>query len=99
MRAIIYTRTSTKNQSTDSQLVALKTMVDRSNFELVDIIEDIGVSGGKTQHDRKGMKQLMLMVNQRQVDVVCVYSVDRLGRKLTDVLEIAERMEEIGRCS
>lgn len=96
MRAVIYLRCSTVNQSTDLQLEPLKELVKRSNYELVEVIEDKGVSGSKTSTERKGMSKLMMMVNRREVDVVCVYSVDRIGRKLTDVINTAEIFNQKG---
>jgi len=96
MRAVIYTRTSTNKQSTGSQLEPLKTLVSRSGYELVEIIEDTGVSGTILGKSRNGMGRLMAMVNRREIDVVCVYSVDRLGRKLTDILSIAEQLTDKG---
>lgn len=97
MRAVIYTRTSTTHgQRTDSQLEVLKTLVSNCGYDLVDIIEDIGVSGTKPGYTRDGMKKMMAMVNRREVDVVCVYSVDRIGRKLTDILSIADNLTEKG---
>ena len=96
MRAVIYTRTSTNKQSTAMQLEPLQTLVERSGYELVEIIEDEGVSGTILGNNRNGMSRLMHMVNRREIDVVCVYSVDRIGRKLTDVLSIAEQLNEKG---
>jgi len=96
MRAVIYTRCSTHQQSTDLQLEPLKDLVSRSGYELIEIIEDKGVSGSKTSSERKGMAKLMKMVNRREIDVVCVYSVDRLGRKLTDVINTAEIFNQKG---
>ena len=96
MRAVIYTRTSTLQQRTDIQLEALKTLVANSGYDLVNIIEDVGVSGTKLGNTRDGMKKLMAMVNRKEVDIVCVYSVDRIGRKLTDILSIAEHLTEKG---
>lgn len=96
MRAIIYTRTSTKKQSTDMQLDLLHSMVKRSGYELVEVIEDVGVSGTILGANRDGMGKLMKMVQRREVDVVLVYSVDRIGRKLTDILTIAEQLNEKG---
>ena len=96
MRAVIYTRTSTNKQSTGSQLEPLKTLVERSGYELVEIIEDEGVSGTILGNNRNGMSRLMHMVNRREIDIVCVYSVDRIGRKLADVLSIAEQLNEKG---
>ena len=94
MRAVIYTRTSTSSQRTDMQLDALNELVKRSGYELVDTIEDCGVSGTIIGSKRDGMKRLMKMVQRREVDVVCVYSVDRIGRKLTDILNISEQLNE-----
>jgi len=96
MRAVIYTRTSTKQQRTDMQLDALHTLVKNSNYELVDVIEDVGVSGGKKGRTRAGMVQLMEMVNRREVDVVCVYSVDRIGRDMSDILSLVQELDQKG---
>ena len=96
MRAVIYSRCSTALQTTDLQVEPLKELVKRSGYELVEIIEDKGVSGSKTSAERKGMSKLMKMVNRREVDVVCVYSVDRIGRKLTDVINTAEIFNQKG---
>jgi DNA invertase Pin-like site-specific DNA recombinase len=96
MKAVIYSRTSTSAQSTGIQLEALNEMVKRSGYDLVDTIQDEGVSGTKRGTDRSGMKKVMMMVNQRKVDVVLVYSVDRIGRKLSDVISIAEQFSDKG---
>ena len=96
MRAIIYTRTSSRNQSTAMQLGALQELVKRSGYDLVDVIEDKGVSGTILGNNRDGMHKVMQMVNRRETDVVCVYSVDRIGRKLTDILSIAEQLNGKG---
>jgi len=96
MRAVIYTRTSTRQQRTDIQLDALNTMVERSGWDLVDTIEDIGVSGGKRGETRSGMKKLMMMVRQRECDVVLVYSVDRIGRNMADVISMVDELDSRG---
>jgi DNA invertase Pin-like site-specific DNA recombinase len=96
MRAIIYTRCSTMKQRTDLQVEPLKELCTRSGYELIEIIEDIGVSGSKNGDKRKGMSKLLKMVNRREVDVVVVYSVDRIGRRLTDVINTAELFNQKG---
>jgi DNA invertase Pin-like site-specific DNA recombinase len=96
MRALIYTRTSTRQQRTDSQLEALREMVQRSGYELVDTVEDIGVSGTKKGRQRVGMAKVMEMVNRREIDVLCVYSVDRIGRNLSDVMALVEELTDKG---
>ena len=96
MRAVIYTRTSTSQQRNDMQLEALHNVVKNSNYELIDVIEDVGVSGRKDRNKRAGMKKLMQLVAHREVDVVCVYSVDRLGRNMADVISIVEEIDSRG---
>lgn len=96
MRAVIYTRTSTRQQRTDIQLEALNEMAERSGWDLVDTIEDIGVSGSKRGETRSGMKKLMMMVRQRECDVVLVYSVDRIGRNMGDVISLVDELDSRG---
>lgn len=95
-RAVIYTRTSTQRQQDNIQLDALNEMANRSGYDLVDTIQDLGVSGGKQGKNRPGMKRLMDMVNRREIDVVMVYSVDRIGRQMSDVISLVEQLEEKG---
>jgi DNA invertase Pin-like site-specific DNA recombinase len=78
------------------QLDALHQIVKKSNYQLVDVIEDVGISGRKKGSDRVGMKKLMMMVSQRECDVVLVYSVDRIGRNMGDVISIVEELDSRG---
>ena len=94
MRAVIYARVSTSRQEIEMQTDILKTQCERAKYELVEIIEDKAVSGGVLGTNRNGMGRLLKMVNNREVDVVLVYSVDRIGRKLSDVISIAENFAE-----
>jgi DNA invertase Pin-like site-specific DNA recombinase len=38
----------------------------------------------------------MKMVSRREIDVVMVYSVDRIGRQMSDVISLVEQLEEKG---
>lgn len=96
MRAAIYTRTSTAKQSTDSQMKPLLELVERAGYELIDTIEDVGVSGGKKGRQREGMKRVMEMVNRREIDLLITYSVDRIGRHMGDVISLVEELDEKG---
>lgn len=96
MKAVIYTRTSTSKQKTDSQLGPLIEYSDRLGVVDPIIIEDIGVSGSKAPESRAGFKDLLTLVSNKAVDTVLVYSVDRLGRNLKDIIEIAERLSDKG---
>src|SRR4029077_14671175 len=45
-----------------------------------------GVSGAKGRDKRPGFDRLMIAVARREIDMVAAWSVDRLGRSLTDLL-------------
>ena len=94
LKVVIYCRTSTAKQSTGIQLEALNEMVSNSKYQLVDTIQDIGVSGTKLGMNRNGFKKVMELVNRKMIDAVLVYSVDRIGRKLSDVISIAEQLND-----
>jgi DNA invertase Pin-like site-specific DNA recombinase len=48
--------------------------------------EDAGISGAKGRDKRPGFDRLMMAVARREIDMVAAWSVDRLGRSLTDLL-------------
>jgi DNA invertase Pin-like site-specific DNA recombinase len=95
-RAVIYIRTSTSKQHGEAQEKALDALVENSGYVLVEKIKDIGVSGTRKGRSRKGFTQLMEMVNRRECDVVCVYSVDRIGRKMADVVSLVQELDDKG---
>jgi len=96
MRAVIYSRVSSSSQSVEMQNDILKTLCKKMDYELIETITDEATSGTILGHNRTGMSKLIKMVNKREVDVVLVYSVDRIGRKLSDVISIAENFAEKG---
>jgi len=96
MRAVIYTRTSTKKQKTESQLIPLKEYAERAGINDPVIIEDQGISGSIAPESRAGFKNILKLVDNKELDTVIVYSVDRLGRSLKDIIIIAERLADKG---
>ncbi|MBK56204.1 MAG: resolvase [Flavobacteriaceae bacterium] len=96
MKSVIYIRTSTKSQKIDIQLSPLLSLAKRSEYEIVDIIKDEGVSGKTLGASRNGMNKLLKMVQRKEIDVILSYSVDRLGRKLSDIITLTETLNEKG---
>lgn len=76
MRRIAYFRVSTTDQSIESQRTAMGGTFDK-------VFMDEGVSGSVMASQRQGFGDLLKFVFKG--DVVCVYSVDRLGRDAIDV--------------
>jgi site-specific DNA recombinase len=95
MKVLGYIRVSSNKQvSEGSSLFNQKTMIEdyciRNNYELLDILNDEGVSGLK--RNRNGLNDLLDKIKKYKVDMVVVYSLSRLGRKMKDVIDIIDYM-------
>jgi DNA invertase Pin-like site-specific DNA recombinase len=88
-RVAIYVRTSTANgQTTKNQERELQAVAKRHGWEVVTVYKDQGISGAKGRDKRPGLDRLMQAVARREIDMVAAWSVDRLGRSLTDLLAV-----------
>lgn len=96
LKAVIYTRVSTQKQSTVSQTLELRDVCKRNNWMIVREIDDQGISGAKGRSERPGFDELHRIVSRREADIVVVWSVDRLGRSLTDLLSFMAELEAKG---
>lgn len=95
-RIAIYLRVSTSKQDTDNQRRELELVAERSGWEIVKIYEDAGISGAKGRDKRPGLDAMMKAVNAKEFDMVAAWSVDRLGRSLTDLLAILQSLQDKG---
>jgi DNA invertase Pin-like site-specific DNA recombinase len=94
MRAAIYLRVSTAEQTTDNQERELRAAADRMGHEVVEIYRDHGVSGAKGRDKRPAFDKLHRDATRRKFDVVMAWSVDRLGRSLQDLVAFLEHLRE-----
>jgi DNA invertase Pin-like site-specific DNA recombinase len=95
-RVAIYLRVSTSKQDTDNQRRELEAVAARSGWHVVKVYEDAGISGAKGRDKRPGLDAMLKAVNARQFDMVAAWSVDRLGRSLTDLLGILQSLHDKG---
>ena len=86
-RAAIYSRTSTDRQNTENQERELRDIAERSGCEIVNVYRDQGISGAKGRDQRPAFDELCTDAMRRRFDVIMVWSVDRLGRSLKDLVE------------
>jgi Resolvase, N terminal domain len=92
-RAALYLRTSTTQQTTENQRLALTEFAKRAGYEIVEEYEDHGVSGAKGRDKRPEFDRMLKDATRRQFDIILAWSVDRLGRSLQDLVgEILERV-------
>ena len=75
-----YVRVSTKDQTVENQLLAMK----EAGYSIDHVYSDVAVSGKTKGQDRPGFKACIEFL--RRGDTLIVYSIDRLGRSTVDVL-------------
>jgi DNA invertase Pin-like site-specific DNA recombinase len=86
MRAAIYLRVSTTEQTTDNQERELRTAAERMGHTVVEVYADNGISGSKGRDKRPAFDRLHRDAARRRFDVIMAWSVDRLGRSLQDLV-------------
>jgi DNA invertase Pin-like site-specific DNA recombinase len=95
-RVAIYLRVSTTEQTTTNQRRELQAVAKRHGWFVVQVFEDAGISGAKGRKDRPALDALLKSVERREVDMVAAWSVDRLGRSLTDLLDFLRELHAKG---
>lgn len=93
IKAGLYARVSTADQSTDAQLDALRKYCDQRGWQVIHE-ESETASGATTKRPKR--EALMLAAKQRKIDAVVVWKLDRWGRSTRDVLNTVEEMKAFG---
>lgn len=94
-RVCIYVRVSTTKQTVENQIQVLRDYSDRCGYQITQIYSDNGISGSKGRLDRPGLDQMMKDGVQRKFEMVLVWSVDRLGRSVSDLVQIMKELNEL----
>ncbi len=93
MRAALYARVSTTDQSCESQLRDLRDFATRRGWETVEFV-DQGVSG--TKEKRPALDRMLSEVKKRRFDVVLVWRFDRLARSTRFLVEALALFKSLG---
>lgn len=87
MKAAIYSRVSTSSQTTDNQTQELLAVAERNDWTVEAVYSDV-ISGAKDK--RPELDALMTSVIRREVDIVLIWDISRLGRSLQHLLKLLE---------
>ena len=93
VRAALYHRVSTAEQNPTAARHALHEAATMRGFT---IAMDVEEHGSGARNDRPGLQKIMTAASKSQIDVVCVWKLDRWGRSALDLLGNIRRLEDAG---
>jgi len=91
MKAGLYLRVSTLDQTTLNQELELKKYCERESLEVYSIYKDEGISGSKTT--RPELDRMLQDMRDRKFEVIVVWKFDRLGRSTAHLLQVLEELK------
>jgi DNA invertase Pin-like site-specific DNA recombinase len=92
MRAAIYLRVSTNDQTVENQRRELEAAAAARGWVVVKVYSDQGISGAKGRDARPHLDLMLKDAVRRCFDVVMVWAVDRLGRSLPDLISSMQEL-------
>ena len=90
----LFVRVSTNRQETDRQITELRKFSESRNWEVVEVVEEAGVSG--SSHDRPGLDRLMELARDKKIRKIVVHEISRLGRRNSVAHKFLEDVTELG---
>lgn len=101
MNAIGYIRCSTTEQvdsglGLDAQSARIRAYCILKDLELVEVVSDAGVSGGKPLASREGGQRLLAALRTRKARAVVMLKLDRMFRNAGDCLATVEQWDRAG---
>ncbi len=96
MKVAIYARVSTGEQTTENQKLELLKVIQQRQWQLVKVFEDQGISGAKGRDQRPALDDMLKRCLKGEFDIVMAWSVDRLGRSLSDLVALLNELHAAG---
>ena len=91
-RAALYARVSTGDQNCDTQLLDLRQLAEQRGLTIIEEFIDYGISGARAK--RPGLDRLLADARRGKVDVLLVWSFDRIARSVRHLIEV---LDELGK--
>ena len=96
LRAALYLRVSTSNQTTENQRIDLEHVAALRGWNIVETFRDEGISGSKGRANRPSLDRMLKDAVRRKFDLIAVWSIDRLGRSLQNLIETVNELQAVG---
>ncbi|MFD2916833.1 recombinase family protein [Psychroserpens luteus] len=91
----IFGRTSTQEQDYQRQVVDMRKIADKNEYEVVSIITE-KISGAKSNEERLGIQRLIEEAKIGMFEKILVTEVSRLGRSTLETLKLVEELHSYG---
>jgi DNA invertase Pin-like site-specific DNA recombinase len=91
----ILVRVSTKRQETERQVHELRAVAEARGWQVVEVIEEDGVSGAAKVADRHGLARVEELAASCAIRKVLVHEVSRVGRRPAVVHGFVERLLDL----
>lgn len=100
LRCVFYTRVSSEKQVEDKygmdlQETDCRLMAQLRKWVVLKVYKDDGYSGTLPPKDRPALKQLLEDANERNFDIVLVYSIDRIGRTQKIIIDTIDKLQKL----
>jgi len=97
IKAIGYIRVSTDEQakegvSLENQEQKIRDYCKLKDFEIIEIIQDAGISAKNLR--RPGVQKVLEMAQEKMINAVVVYKLDRIFRSTVDALETTKQFDK-----
>lgn len=93
LRAVIYTRVSTRDQARDGYSLSAQCIL--KEYEIVEIYTDEGISG-KSIKNRPGLLKMLSGIHENKYNVIVIWRISRFARNMTEFLQICDLLETNG---
>jgi len=91
MKAALYLRVSTADQTTLNQELELKKYCELNEIAIYNIYKDEGISGTKTS--RPQLDKMLQDMRSKLFDTIIVWKFDRLGRSTAHLLQVLQELQ------
>lgn len=93
MNCVIYSRVSTEEQDNERAINELKEYAAYKKYNLLEVFEE-KVTGTSKALDRIEFSRMLEFINANEVNVILVWELSRVGRKMSDVINTVEYFNE-----
>ena len=91
----LFVRVSTSGQTTDNQIIELKEICERNKWNITKVYNET-ISGTKGADERPELSLMMKDASRKKFDKIVVWSVDRLSRSMTHLVNVLSQMKDVG---